>query len=76
MGCRVGMSTDVEQRVKTLKEKNKVPNYATHEIVQKGLSYNGATELEKYLQEKYKCKGEAGGPKVPGPAWSVYMIYW
>ena len=76
MGCRIGMSTDVEQRVKTLKEENIVPNHAMHKIIQKGLSYAGATDLEKYLQERYKCYGEPGGQKVLGPVWSVYMVYW
>ncbi len=78
MGCRIGMATDVADRVQKLKDDKKVPSYATYVVLKIGMTYEDANAFE---QEERKecgahCEGSAGGKYKAGKVWSVYQINW
>ena len=78
MGCRIGMSTDVEARVDTLKAEETVPQSVECTILESGLTYDQATKLEKKLREECgpNCDGDVGGKRVEGKQWDVYRLEW
>ena len=78
MGCRIGMSTNVPDRVARLISEGLVPRHATYRTLQSGMSYNAATALEEKERNKCgaHCQGNPGGGYVPGYVWSVYRIDW
>ena len=78
MGCRIGMATDVPARVRQLKSRGAVPEWAAYLILESGLTYEEANERERALRTDcgFQCEGAAGGGYKTGPAWSVYRIDW
>ena len=78
MGCRIGMATDVNARVKKLKEDGTVPQNATHYTIESGLTYEEANsrEIEERDACGSHCEGSPGGGYVEGSVWSVYRIDW
>ena len=82
MGCRIGMATDVANRVSDLKAKGNVPQRATYVTLKSGLTYKQANEFENKRREACgsHCDGARGGS--PGSysrlqrVWSVYRIDW
>ena len=78
MGCRIGMATNVANRVRQLKADGTVPSWATYKTLASGLTYKKANEMEvrKRTACGQHCQGSAGGGYVPGGVWSVYRIDW
>ena len=78
MGCRIGMATDVAERVQELKDEGTVPHSATYKTLESGLTYEEANteEGEKRSACGSHCEGQEGGGYVSGSVWSVYRIDW
>ena len=78
MGCRIGMATDVADRVKELKKQGLVPPDAYHIVLAMGLTYEDANRMERRERQACgpHCEGSAGGGFVDGNCWSVYRINW
>lgn len=78
MGCRIGMATNVAERVNELKRTGEVPRSATYRTLDTGLNYKEANELE--VKERNACgrhcEGHSGGGYKEGRVWSVYRIDW
>jgi len=78
MGCRIGMATDVAERIQSLKDDRKVPSHATYLILKTNMTYAEANAYE--IKERDECgshcDGSAGGEYVSGKVWSVYRIDW
>lgn len=72
MSCRVGSSTNPEERIKYWKDKE---GHTGSEILAEALTYDEAKVLEKHEAEKRGCEQEEGGPRVEGPVWSVYHVW-
>ncbi len=73
-GKRVGMTTDLAER-KTFWQKKYGIRFYGWDVVESGLTYEQAQSLENEYR-KHGFEGDAGGPKVPGPVWSVYIFYY
>ena len=78
MGCRIGMATNVAARVNQLKADGAVPQGATYQTLDSGLTYSEANtkEIERRNACGPRCQGSAGGGYVSGRIWSVYRIDW
>lgn len=78
MRCRIGMATDVDERVKDLKKIKLVPTTANLKIIGSGLTYDEANQLEDASRDECgsHCEGQTGGREVLGPVWSVYRLDW
>ena len=78
MGCRIGMATNVANRVKDLKDQGTVPSKATYRTLKSDLTYKEANteEIKRRTACGSTCDGKAGGGYVAGRVWSVYRIDW
>ena len=78
MGCRIGMATNVAERIDQHKKSGEVPENATYETLDSGLTYVEANEKEAKLRKECgeHCDGQGGGAPVAGRKWSVYRIDW
>lgn len=78
MGCRIGMATNVADRVNALKQSGDVPEDATYRTLTDGLTYEDATDYEVAARKRCgdHCEGHAGGGYVAGRVWSVYRVNW
>ncbi len=71
MGCRVGMSTNPEDRIQHWKDEE---GHTYGKVLASGLSYEGATKREKKEAEERNCYFHGGGNYVSGRVWSVYYV--
>ena len=71
MACRVGMSTNPDERIDYWKKQE---SCTSGYVVQRGLTYDEAIELEKRLAAQNGCRQSPGGLRVPGRVWSVYRM--
>ena len=78
MGCRIGMATDVIERIKKLKAERKVPPDAKHQVLKSNLTYKQASILEDSKRDQCgpHCQGHVGGLYKAGKVWSVYRLDW
>jgi len=78
MGCRIGIATDVADRVQKLKQDGIVPSFATYKTISSNLTYEDANAQEKKLRDDCgaHCQGRTGGGHVSGNKWFVYRIDW
>ncbi len=78
MACRIGMATDVANRVRELKNAGAVPERATYRTLASNLTYSEANAKEVSARNACgsHCAGAAGGGYVPGRRWSVYRLDW
>ena len=78
MGCRIGMATNVADRVRELKDAEIVPEKATYRTLASGLTYSEANAKEVSARSicGSHCEGAAGGGYKAGKVWSVYRIDW
>jgi len=78
MGCRIGMATDVAERVRQLKADGVVPRGARFRTLDSGLTYSEANRREILRRDRCGsgCEGSPGGGYVSGRVWSVYRIDW
>ena len=72
MACRIGMSTDPEERIRYWKNKE---GHVGHEILATGLLYHEAHVLEQSEANDKRCRQEEGGPYKAGTVWSVYHVW-
>ena len=75
MSCRVGMSTDPEERISYWMKKE---GYTDYQILEEGLTYDEAQTSESFYAELFDCdSGEGGYPsdKRNEPVWYVYYLY-
>ena len=71
MSCRVGMSTDPQERIEYWKNKE---GCASGRVLHSKLTYDRALELEKKEATERGCSHSSGGPRVSGHVWSVYYL--
>lgn len=78
MGCRIGMATNVEERVVELMDEGKIPEDCSWHTLHSGLNYDQATQKEEQERRACgpQCDGRAGGARESGYEWSVYRIDW
>lgn len=78
MGCRIGMETDVDERIEELIEQRLVPKTTECTIIESELTYDEANQLEIESLDDCgsECDGHPGGRGVLGPVWSVYRLDW
>ena len=76
MACRIGMATNVVERVQELKDSKDVPNNARYQILASGLTYTDANAMEQDERQRTGCTGSPGGRFVSGSVWNVYRIDW
>ena len=78
MACRIGMATNVPERVGQLKTSGSVPQNATYRTLDSGLTYSEATQKEVNRRNACgrHCQGQAGGGYVAGRVWNVYRVDW
>lgn len=71
MGCRVGMSTDPEERIRYWK---RVEGHTSGRVISKGLTYREAQTKEEEAARSGGCVHAAGGEHKAGRVWSVYKV--
>ena len=71
MACRVGMSTNPDERIEYWKKEE---NCTSGYVVKSGLTYDEALAEEKRLAKEHGCRQSGGGPRVSGWVWSVYYM--
>ena len=78
MGCRIGMSTNVNARVAELVQAGLVPSHAKYRTLKTGLTYDEANghEVSERAICGPACQGNPGGQYVAGRVWNVYRLDW
>ncbi len=71
MACRVGMSTRPHARIKKW---TKDEGHTESLIVETGLTYDEAQDLEEELAKEHGCEQSPGGPRDDIAHWSVYIV--
>lgn len=72
MACRIGMSTEPEERIAYWMEKE---GHTDSEILAYGLTYDEAEEREAEEGRKHQCHYAGGGERVAGRVWYVYHVW-
>ena len=72
MACRVGMSTNPEQRFKFWKWKE---GHTHSELLSRKIKYEKAIERVKQEAEKHGCVTRPGGAYKEGRVWTVYRVW-
>ena len=72
MACRVGISTDPDERIDHWKQ---VEGHTHSEVLYQGLTYEEATYIEKIEADKRECGSSPGGERVGGEVWSIYHVW-
>ena len=72
MACRVGMSTDPEERIVYWKSNE---GHTHGKTLASGLAYSEALKREASEAKKRGCAFHGGGGHKPGRVWSVYHVW-
>ena len=72
MACRIGMSTDPQERIDYWK---RVEGHTHSQILASGLTYEQAQAREKSEAESRGCRYHGGGQFVEGSVWSIYHVW-
>lgn len=72
MACRVGMSTDPQERIDYWKREE---GHTHSEILANGLSYSAAQRREREEAERLRCRHHPGGVDNQRRNWSVYHVW-
>ena len=72
MACRVGMSTNPQERIDYWK---RVEGHTGSEILASRLTYDQAQAREKREAEDRRCKYQPGGERNGLSNWSVYHVW-
>lgn len=71
MGCRIGITTDLDERKKYWKTIH--PTLRDWQVLEGPISTKDeAQRLETYLARRHGCESAPGGKDVPGKSWWVY----
>ena len=71
MACRVGMSTNPQERIDYWK---RAEGHTWGQILASGLTYAEAQNREAQEARNRGCYQAPGGAYVAGPVWSVYHV--
>ena len=71
MGCRVGMSSNPQERIDYWKEEE---GHTYGKILASELTYDEAQHREKEEAVNKGCVSSPGGPRIRGRVWSVYYV--
>ena len=71
MGCRVGMSTNPQERIQHWKDEE---GHTWSTIIASNMTYDGALAREKLEAQKGGCYSSGGGPRNGRRNWSVYKV--
>ena len=72
MACRIGITTDPEERKKHWSSRCK--GFKNWTILKSGLTKSQADDEEQRLAKLHGCEAHAGGAAVAGKTWSVYRF--
>ena len=72
MACRIGMSTNPQDRIDYWKGEE---GHTHSSILASGLTYQQALEREESEAKSKGCKYGPGGQYVSGAVWSVYHVW-
>ena len=72
MACRVGMSTNPQDRIGYWKKEE---GHTHGKTLDSKLTYDAALEREQHEARARGCRQSGGGPRVPGKVWSVYHVW-
>ena len=72
MACRIGMSTNPQNRIDYWKNRE---GHTRSRILARGLTYDGALAREKKEAADRGCTVVGGGQPVSGRKYSVYMVW-
>lgn len=72
MACRIGMSTDPQERINYWKREER---HRYSEILASGLTYSQALAREEREAKRRGCRYHGGGAFVAGAVWSVYHVW-
>ena len=72
MACRVGMSTDPQERMAYW---CRTEGHTGEQILASGLTYGQASDMERREANRLGCYWHGGGDYIPGPKWSVYHVW-
>ncbi len=72
MACRVGMSTNPQERIAYWKG---TEGHTHSEILASDLTFDQAQVREKLEATARGCRQSAGGPRNSLPNWSVYHVW-
>lgn len=72
MACRVGMSTDPEERIEYWK---RVEGHTHGQVLVRNLTYDQAQVREKQEAIRRGCVSSPGGPRNGLANWCVYHVW-
>ena len=72
MACRVGMSSDPQERIKHWKKEE---GHTHSRILASGLTYDGALATEAKEAKAKGCRQSPGGLRKSGRVYSVYHVW-
>ena len=71
MACRVGMSTNPQERIDHWKREE---GCTSGRVIASGLTYDEAAARERQEAARGGCRQSGGGPRIEGRNWSVYRM--
>ena len=71
MACRVGMSTNPQERIEYWKRQE---GCTAGHVVTSGLTYDEALAKERELAQRGGCRHSGGGERKLGRVWSIYRM--
>ena len=72
MACRVGMATDVRERINHWKHRE---GHTHSRVLARNLTYQQALARERQEAEARDCRYSGGGRPKRGRVWSVYYVW-
>ena len=72
MACRVGMSTNPQERIEYWAQ---LEGHTHYQILAEGLTYDEAHVRERAEAQARGCTQSGGGQRVLGAVWSVYIVW-
>lgn len=71
MACRIGMSTDPQERIGYWK---RTEGHTHGRILHSNLTYDQALRMERSEAVNRGCRHSGGGQRISGNIWSVYIV--
>ena len=67
------MTTDLEERREYWKNRHPY-TFRNWRVLARNRYYDDAAAIEREAATRGGCVAESGGPRIPGPVWSVYRF--